>query len=828
MNDESIPVVKTRIDPATRRFRLTRHRIRNAVNGGLLCMLTAAALSPFDYSSDNVQLTSVVAKENTAESPAAQPSPQVDPRDLAFRDSIQPLFDEYCISCHSGETAQAGLELGQPVTVADLLRQHRRWEKILTMIETEAMPPADHDAKPTADERKTIAAWLREALYNIDCDQYRDPGRVTIRRLNRNEYNHTIRDLLGVDYQPAADFPRDDVGYGFDNIGDVLSLPTLLMEKYLAAAEQITLRAIVNPDAQAAAGRSFAAGQLKIDGGGQHNDSSVALVSVGTAFAAVPIIVGGDYLIKIQAWGDQAGPDPAKMELHVGDEKIETFDVKAEPNAPETYEKKIAVKPGDVRVSASFINDYYQPDAPDPKDRGDRNLYVGSIEVVGPLSFDPDTLPQSHRDILFVLPDDKTSADDCTREILRKFGRRAFRRPVTDEDLAGYFELARIAREQNESFEGSIQIAIQGMLVSPNFLFRVENDREPDNPDDKHLLADFELASRLSYFIWGSMPDEELFALAEQGKLHDPAVLRQQARRLLADPKSSALVENFAGQWLNLRNLAEVTPDEKTFPAFSDELRGDMRRETELFFDSVIRDDASIVNLLVADYTFVNERLAAHYGIAGITGPEFRRVELQGTNRAGILTQASILTLTSNSTRTSPVKRGKWILENILGEEPPPPPPNVPTLEKTQTDLPNATLRQQLEKHRADPVCASCHDQMDALGFGFENFDAIGRWRDKDGENAIDSSGTLPGDQKFQGPIELLQILKHRHQDFARLFAEKLLTYALGRGLEFYDRCTVDKIMIALEQNDYRFSALLDEIVTSEPFMMRRGEGTTP
>ncbi|MEX0728114.1 MAG: DUF1592 domain-containing protein [Planctomycetaceae bacterium] len=764
-----------------------------------------------------------------ASEPEPQPvKPEDDPRFHAFRDTVMPLFATYCSDCHVGETAQAGFEIGAAVTIPELLKQHRKWEKVLTMIEAGAMPPADADAPLTDEDRAMITAWLRDALYNFDCDEYRDPGRVTIRRLNRNEYNNTIRDLLGVDFKPAADFPRDDVGYGFDNIGDVLSLPPLLMEKYLAAAEQITLRAIVNPDVQVAVGRKFAANELKVEGGGKAGDSSVSMYSNGTAFASIPIVVGGDYIVKIQAWGDQAGPDAAKMALHVGDDSVETFDVAATSNAPELYEKQVTFKAGDVRVAASFINDYYQPKSDDPKLRGDRNLYIGTVEIVGPLAFDPATLPQSHREILFVTPDENKSADDCTREILRRFGRRAFRRPVTDDDVAGYVDLARLAREQNETFEGSIQIAIQGMLVSPNFLFRVENDRDPHDPADQHKLADYELASRLSYFLWASMPDEELFALAEEGKLRDAEILKQQARRMLADPKSQALMENFAGQWLNLRNLAEVTPDTKTFPDFSEELRADMRRETELFFDSVVRNDKSILTLLDADYTFVNERLAAHYGMPNVKGAEFREVSLQGTNRAGVLTQASILTLTSNSTRTSPVKRGKWILENILGEEPPPPPPNVPALDKAQADLPDATLRQQLEQHRADPACAVCHHTMDALGFGFENFDAIGRWRDKDGDQAIDSSGTLPGEQKFQGPVELVQLIKQRRHDFGRLFTEKLLTYALGRGLEFYDRCTVDKIMRGLEEHDYRFSALLDEIVTSDPFIMRRGEREQP
>jgi hypothetical protein len=369
-----------------------------------------------------------------------------------------------------------------------------------------------------------------------------------------------------------------------------------------------------------------------------------------------------------------------------------------------------------------------------------------------------------------------------------------------------------------------MQITLQAALVSPHFLFRVETDKREQTADGRQALNDFELASRLSYFLWSSMPDDELFQLAEQGTLHEDAVLEQQVRRMMADPKSYALIQNFGGQWLNLRRLAtdDVAPDPEKFPEFDDALRRDVWHETELFFASVVREDRPLTELLTARYTFLNERLAKLYGIDGVDGDEFRRVDLADGHRAGLLTQASILTLTSYPTRTSPVKRGQWVLENLLGDKPPDPPPLVPGLEETQKANPDLSVRQQLEIHRADPTCASCHKLMDDIGFGLENFDAIGRWREEDGGQPLDTTGTLPTGESFSGPIELIAILSGRDQEFAACMAEKLLTYALGRGLEYYDKCTIDEIVQESEANDFRFSSLLTSIVRSEPFRMRR------
>ncbi len=379
--------------------------------------------------------------------------------------------------------------------------------------------------------------------------------------------------------------------------------------------------------------------------------------------------------------------------------------------------------------------------------------------------------------------------------------------------------------EDGSNFDEGIQYALQAVLISPSFLFRVEADQRPDDPMSTRPVTDYELASRLSYFLWSSMPDAKLFDLAKRGKLRESGTLRRTVRRMLDDPRSQSIVDNFAEQWLNLRSLDEVTPDPNVFPDFSDELRDDMKRETLKLFETVMRENRSILDFIDADFTFVNGRLAKHYGMEGVTGDQFEKVSLNPLQRSGVLTHASILTITSNPDRTSPVKRGKWVLENVLGATLPPPPPGVPELEEAQKSAPDATLREQLELHRKDPGCASCHTTMDTIGFGFENFDALGVWRDRDGDADIDAAGKLPSGAEFKGPVQLVKILKQRKREFSRCLTDRMLTYALGRGLEYYDRCAVDRVLVRLEQNEYRFSELILGIVESEPFLKRRGDG---
>lgn len=592
-----------------------------------------------------------------------------------FSKNVAPLIKQYCGKCHGATKPKGGVNLIGFTDDASVLKNRRVWEQVSDNLRSGDMPPPGKP-RPNVDELDTINSWLDAVVFQLDCKGPRDPGRVTIRRLNRAEYNNTIRDLLGISFQPANDFPQDDVGYGFDNIGDVLSLPPLLMEKYLAAAEKIVEKTLASPEAR--------------------------------------------------------------------------------------------------------------------------------------------------KRVFFVA----TQNEESARQILERFASRAYRRPLRREELPRLLRFVTMAEKNRDGFETGIGLAMQAILVSPHFLFRVEIDRRPSDPKEIHSISDHELASRLSYFLWSSMPDDELFELASKKTLHEPETLEKQVRHMLKDPRSRALVDNFAGQWLQLRSLKEFKPDPDLFPQFDEKLRSAMLRETELFFENVIREDRSILDFIDSDYTFVNERLAKHYGLSGVRGEEFRRVSLTGTPRGGILTQAAVLSVTSNPTRTSLVKRGKWILDNILGTPPPPPPPGVEELKDDKQAALSGTVRQRTEQHRANPNCASCHQRMDPLGFGFENFDAIGAWRTHEGKHAIDSTGTLPGGQSFKGPAELRKILKTRQEAFTRCLTEKLLTYALGRGVERYDRCAIDDIVKSAGKDHYKFSRLVIDIVKSDPFQKRRGKGS--
>ena len=761
---------------------------------------------------------------------AAAASGDKRPKTVTFKKTVQPFLGKYCLGCHGAKKPRAGLRLNRFTTEKSLLAEPKTWAKVFEMLDTDAMPPDDHKLRPSTAESAQIAGWIKQKFGLVDCDGDADPGRVTIRRLNRVEYNNTIRDLVGVNFQPAKDFPSDDVGYGFDNIGDVLTLPPLLMEKYLRAAETITAAAIFVGDPSRLTATRLSGRRLSRKGAAHYvrRVDTYAMASSGGVLGQFVFPQPGRYIIRIVAAADQAGSEPAKMAVRIDGKTVRVLEVKGQRTRG-TYETRVSVGRGKIatgkrRIAAWFINDYYNPKAKNPRDR-DRNLYVKSIELQGPLGLKNVKLPATHSRILFVRPGPERTAKQAARLIFRRFLFRAFRRPVTDNEIEPYVKLTELAMRRGEPFERGVQLGVQAALVSPHFLFRIERDLHPDDPRAAHQIGEYELASRLSYFLWSSLPDDELFKLAGKGTLHRPQVLEQQTRRMLADPKARALVENFGGQWLNLRNLAEATPSRRQFPTFNPQLRSDMRRETELFFEHVMRSDASVLDFLGGRYTFLNERLAVHYGIKGVKGDRFRKVSLAGTRRAGVLTQGSILTLTSFPTRTAPVKRGKWILENILGTPPPPPPPNVPALEVTAHKQPHASLREQLAIHRKNPVCASCHNAMDPLGLGLENFDAIGRWRDKDGRHPIDATGKLPTGEHFNGPIELIQILKKRREKFVRHFSRAMLTYALGRGLEYYDRCAVNHIVTAASEHDNRFSAVVLGVVRSRPFLMRRGDG---
>ena len=731
-----------------------------------------------------------------------------------FREEMLPFVEKFCSDCHNADDAQGGLDFSKYAASSseDIIKGKARehWQTVLAMLETGAMPPVDVD-QPPKEQREKLTVWLEDALFNLDCELIGDPGRVTVRRLNRAEYNNTVRDLLGVDFRPADNFPSDDVGYGFDNIGDVLSLSPLLLEKYLDAAESVALDAVpVYSEKERT--RRFAGNDLKNKSRYNLGGEFWSMPWSGELFFSFDAKVDGDYEVAIRAREDPAGDESAKMDLRLDGKAAKSFVVKG--RKPSIHRTTLSLTRGEHRIGVAFTNDFYKEGV------GDRNLHVAHVEVVQPLIRE-----QLSRFIIDWPQESGRSIRESAAMSLEPFLRRAFRRSPTDDEVQKYAGVVDMVVADGESFEFGMQLAVQAVLVSPSFLFRVESDERPDDPMAERGLTDFELASRLSYFLWSSMPDDELLDLAERGELRQPETLRQQTIRMLTDGKSQAIVDNFAEQWLNLRSLDELSPDPAVFPEWDDELRAAMKGESLAVFEAIMRDDRNVLDLLDADFTFVNERLAKHYGIEGIAGAEFQRVSLDPKQRSGVLTHASILTLTSNPNRTSPVKRGKWIMENILGKEPPPAPPGVPELEETQKSKPNASLREQLEQHRADPGCAACHRTMDDIGFGLENFDAIGRWRDDDDGRPIDASGELSAGQSFSGPVELVKILKTRSTEFVRVFSERMLTYALGRGLEYYDRCAVDDILKRLRQNDYRFSELILALVESEPFLKRRGDG---
>lgn len=736
-----------------------------------------------------------------------------------FQKHVLPFLRAHCNACHSGNEPAGGLNLAGYESLAQLTASRSTWEKLLQYVREGVMPPAEADPPPAA-ERQQFVEQLNEILFGVDCSLPRRPGRVTLRRLNRAEYNNTIRDLVGIDFAPAADFPSDDVGYGFDNIGDVLTLPPLLFEKYLAAAEEVMRSAIVTVETLQPL-VSLAGGELARTGGVRRQRAFAGMYSHGTVAANVVFPADGEYRVRIVAYGDQAGGEPPHMSIRLNDEEVGAADVAAVADNPQPYEVVVRAPAGSQQVSATFTNDYYDPNDPDPNNR-DRNLIIVRLEVL-PLTL-PNDLPPAHKAIFITSPEAEGGPTAAARKILQKFASRAYRRPVRPEELERLVQLFDQARSAGDSFERAIQAACTAVLCSPNFLFLVEQEPEPGQAS--RALGDYELATRLSYFLWSSMPDDVLFALAEEGSLVRPDVLAAQARRMLSDARSAALVENFATQWLTIRRLELVSPDRKLFPSFDEELRRAMYQESVLFFSDVVQNDRSVLDLLDANYTFLNERLAKHYGIEGVTGPEFRRVALPDRRRGGVLTQASVLTVTSNPTRTSPVKRGKWILEPLFGTPPPPPPAAVEPLAEGPTTN-GTTLRQRMEQHRANPNCAVCHAKLDPLGFGLENYDPIGAWRSDDGGQPIDSSGELPDGSRFSGPEQLKDLLLARQDDFVRAFAEKLLTYALGRGLEPYDRCTVDDVVAAARADGYRFSSFVLAIVASDAFR-RRGAAEQP
>lgn len=742
-------------------------------------------------------------------------------REQELQQRVLPLLKTHCLECHSGAEPDAGVTLDHFHAPLDFLKGQAVWRKAVQKMQLEEMPPPDGSEMSDSD-RQFLMTWVTSTLEDIECGLAPNPGQVTLRRLNAIEYRNTVRDLMLVDYEPASNFPADDVGYGFDNIGDVLTLPPLLMEKYLVAAEEISRRAIVTPPPDKQHERIVTASQLDRTGGSPSGEVLVLASNADASFQE-QIPWPGPYQLIITACGDQGGDEPCKMAVLVDDELIRTIPVRNTADKPSEFTLPLKLRAGSRHITLRFTNDYYVAGGGD-KPTVDRNLHLHRVQLIGiqtsQQKIDLSQAPASHRAIFFVQPKTAAERPAVTKTILERLASRAFRRPVDSDELQSLTDLAISLQAEGESFESSIQVAVQAILISPKFLFRVEPPGNETNADQVRDLDDFELATRLSYFLWSSMPDDELLKLAWTKQLRQPDQLRSQIQRMITDPKSNALVENFAGQWLTLRKLDSLHPDSELFPQWNDNIKSLAKRETLTFFAGVMRDDLSVVNLLDADFTYLNQDLADYYGIPNVHGSNFRKVALVGTNRSGLLTHASILAVTSNPTRTSPVKRGKWILDNLLATPPPPAPPGVPELkEKGQL---TGTLRERMEQHRVDPACASCHKLMDPLGFALESYDAVGKFRELDEGLAIDASGTLPDGSVVRGAQELRAALLAQNKDqFVRCLTEKMLTYALGRGLEYYDRCAVDKIMAELQQRDAKFSTLLEQIVLSDPFQKK-------
>jgi hypothetical protein len=668
--------------------------------------------------------------------------------------------------------------------------------------------------------------WLEGAL-DREARLNPNPGRPGVHRLNRTEYSNAIRDLLAVDIKPGAALPVDDSGYGFDNIGEVLTISPALLEKYISMARKVSRLAVGDPEIKLSEERFHPRRMV----GAERVSDDLPFYSRGGLSFQYYFPLDGEYLIRVKTPTNvDIGATaqfydmrlPVKAGLRTVGVTFPREDAKADPALPSFQRGGPPAMASGQKIPLDLWFDGARIKRYEVSDR----TPIEVVTVTGPFNATGRGKTLS-RDRIFVCHpiggagQEKEEAG-CAKRIMATLARRAFRRPVTEADLnplLAFYERGRRERD----FDYGVQSAIEAMLVSPDFLFRVERDPKAAAPGAVYRLNDFELASRLSFFLWSSIPDDELLNLAEKGKLKNPLVLRQQTRRMLDDPRSQAFVSNFGGQWLHLRNLDTITPDPDLFPGFDEGLKQSFRRETELFFESVLRENRSVFDLLDANYTFLNQRLAEHYGIRGVYGSQFRRVALSDPNRSGLLGQGSILTVTSYPNRTSVVQRGKWVLENLLGAPPPPPPADVPDLKPHGKDGRLLSMREQMAAHRANPICASCHARMDPIGFALENYDAVGRWRTKDAGAVIDASGKLPDGTKFNGPAELKKILLTGHRDeFATTVTEKLLTYALGRGLEAYDAPSVREIMREAARDDYRLPALISAIIDSEPFQMRK------
>ena len=756
------------------------------------------------------------------------------------------LLNRYCVTCHNQKLKTAGLMLDS-LDVTDVSQDVETWEKVVRKLRAGVMPPAGVP-RPDKAANGGLAASLEAALDRVSA-AHPVPGRTErFHRLNRAEYQNAVRDLLAVDVDATSMLPPDDASYGFDNIAGVLKISPTLLERYLSAAQKITRLAV----GTAPPFPSVDTFRIQDDYPQDDRQEGLPFGTRGGAVIRYTFPMDAEYLIQVRLSryaNNGATEDVPRfaeshdLELSLDDKPVRTFTLAGEPQSARgqrpsrrdldaDWQVRMAVKAGPRELKLAFLKKSSAVDEtlrlpflrPIHYADGRYQPYLGKVAITGPFDVTGPGDTPSRRRIFVCRPRTKSEELPCARTILSTLARRAYRRPVTDADLRlllPFFEQGRRAG----GFDEGIQRGLELILVSPAFLFRTE--REPANGGSARVLriSNLELASRLSFFLWSSLPDDELLDLAIGGTLVNPDVLERQARRMLADPRSESLVTNFAGQWLFLRNLPTTTPDPRLFPDFDESLRRALRRETELLFDNILRQDRSVLEFLTADYTFVNERLARHYGIPGVKGSHFRRITLSDENRRGLLGHGSILTVTAYPHRTSPVRRGKWILENLLGTPPPPPPADVPPLDEKQGVGDVRSMRERMQAHRSNPVCASCHAIMDPPGLSLENFDAVGRWRRvDDGYSPIDASGSFPDGRKFDGAAGLRVALLSRSDQFVATYTEKLLTYALGRGLEFYDASAVRKIVRQARLSDYRFSSIVVGIVNSLPFQFRESD----
>ena len=813
---------------------------RLAFVAGVAALLSVAAAAP---------VGAQPAGPRAAEPGAVGPRPATVAPDTP--ETYRAVLDRYCVACHNARARTGNLAL-DTVELARLGDAAEIWEQVLEKLRTRAMPPPRRP-RPAEQTYERFAAWLETGLDRAAAARP-NPGRPTIHRLNRLEYANAVRDLLGLTVDAGTMLPADDLAYGFDNNADILTVAPGMLERYMSAARKIGRLAVGDPAIEHDVVR-YPVSSLLVQR--DRGSEDMPFGSRGGAVVTHHFPLDGEYVLRIVLRGNGGRREPQEIDvridgvraalLRLGNVSRAGGRTRGMPGGDDSLAVRVPVRAGARRVSVSFLKRTAVTEgvAPDrlpvwtfSTGRGYvEGMALESVQIEGPYRPGPAAgvsggagASASRRRIFTCRSagggvNDGGAGDEaaCATEILTTLARRAFRRPVTGDDLDVLHGFYREGR-RGGTFESGIQRAIESLLVDPEFLFRIERDPTHAMPGSAYRLSDVELASRLSFFLWSSIPDDELLEAAVDGRLGDPAVLERQVRRMLADDRARVLVGSFAAQWLHLRRMRTVTPDVQAFPTFDDNLRAALVRETELFLESQIREDRSVVDLLTADYTFVNERLARHYGIPDVYGARFRRVALDGGARRGLLGHGSILTVTSLATRTSPVVRGKWVLENILGTPPPPPPPDVPDLPDREAGEAPRSMRARLEAHRANPVCSACHARMDPLGFALEHFDAVGKRRETEGGVPIDASGALPDGTTFDGLPGLRDVLLERQDEFVTTVTEKLLTYALGRGIEHYDRPAIRAIVRDAAADGYRWSSLVLGVARSLPFQMRRAE----